>query len=192
MSVVGTSVVAGVLGCGATDDLKAIAVGLYVGVAGGGSVLKGTCCRPMSDDVALRVVDDRNRSRNWSRAPSSLGVRLQLFETRARGFGARAFKPLMRILTKLDVLEVHERVLVCLQYLVFPMLQSTGSASSAFESALDGSEPSASLVKYRWYVVLAVSLVSAGAAKLLRESEESDAGVVSVMDFGNRKGRVGR
>ena len=129
----------------------------------------------MSDDVALRVVDDRNRSRNLSRAPSSLGVRLQLFETRA---GGSAGRPLIRILTKLDVLEVHERVLVCLQYLVFPMLQSAApSASSAFESVLwmAPGRPSASLVKYRWYVVLAVSLVSAGAAKLLRESEESDA-----------------
>ena len=35
----GAGVVAGIDGCGATDDLKAIAVGLYVGVAGGGSVL---------------------------------------------------------------------------------------------------------------------------------------------------------
>ena len=41
----------------------------------------------MSDDVALRVVDDRNRSRNWSRAPSSLGVRLQSFETRVAPSG---------------------------------------------------------------------------------------------------------
>ena len=51
----------------------------------------------MSDDVALRVVDDRNRSRNWSRAPSSLGVRLQLFETRV---GPSTGRPLICILTK--------------------------------------------------------------------------------------------
>ena len=82
----------------------------------------------MSDDVALRVVDDRNRSRNWSRAPSSLGVRLQLFETRA---GGSAGMPLICILTIWVVSSDHGPELLFLQYLLFPMLQPGAPPSSS-------------------------------------------------------------
>ena len=85
---------------------------------------------------------------------------------------------------------------VCLQYLVFPMLQpGAPPSSSAFESKfawMFPGRPPSSLVRIQVVGGVGVSLVFAGAVKVLRESEESDAGVVSVMNLVGRTGRVGR
>ena len=110
----------------------------------------------MSDDVALRVVDDRNRSRNLSRAPRSLGVRLQSFETRA---GPSTGRPLICILMKFGcVWTCHEvRCCGCLQCLVFPMVQpdcASGVLGVANRNAVDFSWKylrKSHRLEYKWY-----------------------------------------